>query len=124
MASYWKMWLPYVPSIFTFPVISPPVLFLATDLANCNALSTGLISSIMPINIIIKLPINIAFIWSDSHPNKTYPNKDDKVIAELKKVKSELTKITKELETVKAEKENLTKELETVKAELAKVNKK
>lgn len=44
--------------------------------------------------------------------------------AELKKVKSELTKITKELETVKAEKENLTKELEAVKVELAKVNKK
>ena len=37
--------------------------------------------------------------------------------AELKKIKTELTKLTKELEAVKAEKEELTKELEAVKAE-------
>ena len=39
--------------------------------------------------------------------------------AELKKIKTELTKLTKELEAVKAEKEEVTKELEAVKAEMS-----
>lgn len=38
--------------------------------------------------------------------------------AELKKIKTELTKVTKELEAVKAEKEELAKELEAVKAKM------
>ena len=47
--------------------------------------------------------------------NKKAPENDK----DLKKIKTELTKVTKELEAVKAEKEELTKELEAVKVEMS-----
>ena len=50
--------------------------------------------------------------------NKKVPNNNDN---EVKKLKTELTKIVKELEAVKAEKEKLVKELEAVKIELEEV---
>ena len=50
-------------------------MLLLYDLTNLCFAFIGLISSIIPVSIIIKLPIRIEFILIDCSPNNIYPTK-------------------------------------------------